>query len=99
MAKCCDGLDEMLTIVEDQENSLVAQMRNQARSWIFGLDRQSQHQRKRRGDEIRIAQRSEVDEQHGAQRKSSASHVRPPPRPWSCRRRRDRDVTKREASN
>ena len=61
-----DRLDEMFAGVEDQKNSLVAQIRDQTGRRIVGLNRQPQHGGHGRGHQVGIAQHSKIDEQHGA---------------------------------
>jgi hypothetical protein len=60
------ALDEVLAGVEDQKNSLVPQMGQQARRRVARLNRQPQHGGGRCGDEGRIAEHGEVDEEDGA---------------------------------
>ena len=61
-----DGIDEMLAGIEDQQNSLVAQMRDQARRRIARLNGEAEHGGGRGGHQVRIAQHGEIDEEHGA---------------------------------
>ena len=61
-----DRLYEMLAGIEDQKNSLVPQIGDQAWRGVVGLNRQPQHGGERRGDQGGIAQHAKIDEQHGA---------------------------------
>ena len=63
-----DRLNQMLASVEDQKHSLVAQIGDQAGRRVVALNRQPQHGGDRRGDQSRIAQHAEINEQHGARK-------------------------------
>ena len=76
----CDGVDQVLAGIEDQQDALVAQIGHQARPHIVGADRESHHGRNAGVYQIGIAQHPEIDEQHGA--------VKDPAQMISCR---DRD--------
>jgi hypothetical protein len=56
----------MFASVEDQENSLVPEIGDQAGSCIVGTNRQPQHGGDGRRGQIGIAEHSKIDEQHGA---------------------------------
>ena len=58
--------DEMLAGIEDQKNSLVAQIGDQIGRRIVRLNRQPQHGGDGRRHQVGIAEHSEIDEQHGA---------------------------------
>ena len=58
--------DEMLASIEDQKNSLVAQIGDQIGRRIVRLNRQSKHGGDGGRHQVGIAEHSEIDEQHSA---------------------------------
>ena len=62
LRKCRRTLDHMLTAIEDQQHSPIAQETDQTAGWIAGPDGQPKRQRHRAGYEQRIIDGAKVDE-------------------------------------
>jgi hypothetical protein len=72
---------------KDQQNAFVTEIDNQVGRWIVGMNGQTQHCGERRGREVGIAQRSEIDEQYQPT-KCPVQVVRNcDSKPWSHQRR------------
>ena len=67
-ARCKVGrsVDEMLAGIEDQQDSLVSEIGDQARRRVTGLNRQAQHGGYGCRHQAWVAQRSEIDQVHSA---------------------------------
>src|SRR5271167_4083924 len=69
----CRNADHVLAIVEHEEDLPVANKGQQTNEWVLSLHRESQCRRNRRRHELRIGQRSQIDEEDRVMKSTNQS--------------------------